>query len=110
MDRRAAEEYHAALLKKLHRKSSTVDRLIWIPILGLSGYFAFGSVSGSIFGGSLGWGICAILSNLDALSRETWHEEFLRHLHEHTDEAEAGKALFTREENLDKILRRWWEF
>jgi len=110
MDRQAAEDYHVALLKRLHKSHSTIDRLIWIPVLSASGYYAFDSMAGIVFGGLLGYGICAILSTLDGISKEIWHADFVRHIHEHSAEIEAGKRMFDREAALDKALRRWWQF
>lgn len=110
MDRRAAEEYHSALLKRLNQQPPNLDRLLWIPILGVASYYSFGTLAGSIFGGLVGWGICAILSSLDRLKRELWYVEFLRHLHEHTDEAEAGKARFELDALAHKLVKPWWVF
>jgi hypothetical protein len=110
MDRQAAVDYHAALMKRLRRKDSALDRLIWVPILGVSGWYAFGTLSGAAFGALLGWGICAILSTLDSVAKQIWHAEWLRHLHEHTDEAESGEARADRDERLDLAIRRWWQF
>jgi hypothetical protein len=108
MDERAAEEYHAVLLKRLNKKRSTLDRLLWIPLLGIAAYFALESTPGAVFGTLLGWGICAVLSTLDDVRREIWHVEYLRHLHEYTDEADAGERKFNRDRALDEVVHRWW--
>ncbi len=110
MDSRAAEDYHAELLKKLHRTKPSTERLLWVPILGVSGWFAFGTISGSAFGAVLGWGICSVLSTLDDLARQQWYVEYMRHLYEHTGEAEAGKDRFDFDAKIEKALRRWWQF
>lgn len=110
MDQRAAEEYHAALLKRLHKKSSALDRFMWIPLLGVAAYFAFDSIWGGVFGALLGWGVCAILSTLDHVLKEVWHVEFSRHLHEHTEEFEVGKMQFEIDDKIDRAVRRWWQF
>ena len=108
MDLRAATDYHATLLKRLHRKDPFFDRLWWIPALGVSAYFAFETIAGACFGTLIGFGICAILSTLDGVTKVIWHAEYLRHLHEHTDEADEGQKLFEADKAIDNAVRRWW--
>jgi len=80
--------------------------------MGVSAYFAFGHLAGGILGGLAGWGITAILTQLDALKLEIVHIEFLRHLHEHTDESEEGKRIAEVQASVEKAVEKavtpWW--
>jgi hypothetical protein len=109
MDQRASEEYYAELLKRLHQPRRFADKFAFIPMLGAAGYFLFDSTAGGAFGALIGWGICAVLAGLDNLTREIWKVEYIRHLHEHTDEHEAGKRRFKIHDSVEKAVRRWWQ-
>ena len=109
MDRQAAKEYHAHLWKRMKSPQPIFDRVIWIPLLGGSAHLAFGSVAALVFGALLGWGICAVLTNLDSVKRELYTCELYRHLHEHAEEAESGKISAEMQELVSQQTRHWWD-
>jgi len=106
MDSKAAKEYHAFFCKRLLQRPSFSRNLWWIPALGISAYYVSGW-GGVAFGSFLGWGICAILSRLDNLKMEQTRLELMRHVHEHTDEAESGKQLASIQLEIDKQASQW---
>jgi hypothetical protein len=109
MDRRAAIEYHAVLLEIIEKTKKSSTCAWWIPVLGVSAYFAFDGYAAAVFGALVGWGICAVLtSNADTRAEKTL-VEYLRHLHEHTDEAEDGKRMAKSRQAINQATKRWWQ-
>lgn len=109
MDRQTAVEYHTELFRRLHeRRPKLTERLLWVPSLAVSGFFAFDGFGGAIFGGLIGWGITAVLLNIDGLSLELTRTELLRHLYEHTDEAEEGQRIAKVQMDVEKTTKKWW--
>jgi hypothetical protein len=111
VDKQAAKEYAAFLQKEISRKASTLDELSFIPTLSFCGYFLFSGWSGAVFGGFLGWAVSAIFLRINALRREIYMIEFSRHLHEFTDETEAGIRLANVQIEVEKVVsRRFWKW
>ena len=108
MDPQAAKEYHALLWNRVSKRESLVERAWWIPALAICGFFAFDSFAGSVFGLLVGWGVTSIHVRIDDLARKPWEVEMMRHLHEHSDEAEAGKQMYEIQASVEKVSRKWW--
>ena len=112
MDDQAAIEFHAALherLGKYRSRKSGVDYLFFLVAFGAAGYFALNGVPGAIFGGMIGWAINAVFLRIDQIRLEVVYMELLRHLHEYTDEAEAGKARAEIQEVVRQAAKKWWQ-
>lgn len=108
MDPQAAKEYYALLWKRISKREGLVDRVWWIPALATSGYFAFDSFAGCVFGLLVGWGVTSLHVRIDELGRKPWEVELMRHMHEHTDEAESGKQMYEIQAAVEKASRKWW--
>ena len=108
MDRKAAEDYHKTLFLELGKKRSSIDKLLWIPAIGLAAYFSFGGLSSAFFGSLIGWGFCATFTRIEDVQRDIFRAEFLRHLHEHTDEAEDGQRRANLEDTARKLTKKWF--
>ena len=109
MDSKAAEEYHTFLHVNLRKSNNSATNLVWIPTLAISGYFALNGVAGAIFGGLIGYAICGLLARIDIIKTTIFNVELIRHLHEHTNEAEAGKRLADIEIAANNVAKKWWQ-
>ena len=113
MDRQAAIEYYAVLLNriaKIRARQSVLEFVLYVLAFGLAGYFALNGAAGAVLGGLIGFGFQAVFNRISDLKIELIYIEYLRHLHEHTDEAEHGKRRSEIQMAVDSEVKKWWEF
>ena len=93
----------------MKRSNSIFDRIWLIPALSLAAYFTFSSNSALIFGGLIGWAVCAVWTRVDRLQRVFVGQELLRQFQEYPDEAESGKTITEIEMRIEKATTRRWQ-
>ncbi len=108
MDPKDAKDYAVVLWKKLLAPKAVIDRLIWIPMVGIASFLAFDSIASLVLGLIIGWGICAILTRFDDLKIELYRVEFDRHVHQNSDETKDARKIAEIQLGVEKASRRWW--